>query len=137
MASITDLWPEELAAEPAQKAPGGILREPAALLGPRTNNLLEGRVETRPDPRMARLHHSFKIDCASALDFYQFDLFSLSHGVNEFYPLEALAHGKQVQLNSEADLIAWLRTVFASPETKRIIGTLLAMIEQLAGVAGR
>src|ERR1035441_7936978 len=67
------------------------------------------------------------------LDFYQYPLFSVSHGVNEFYPLEVTAYGVPARLMSEDDFARWLRTVFASSETKRIIGTLLAMVEQPAG----
>ena len=135
MASIPDLWPQELAAKPAQKAPGTILREQAALLGPRVNNLLEGRVETGPHPNSPKyFYHSFKI-VVPALDFYQFELFSLSHGIKDFYPLDAAAHGKGARLNTEAELVEWMRAVFASPETKRIIGTLLAMVDQPAGAS--
>jgi hypothetical protein len=132
MASLQNLWPKEVAAMPAQRSPGAILREQAALLGPRVNNLLEGRVETGPHPHDTKFHHSFKI-VVPALDFYQYELFSLSHGVKEFYPLDAVAHGKGAHLKTEAELVEWLRAVFASHETKRIIGTLLAMVEPPAG----
>ena len=132
MASIPDLWPEELAAKPAQKSPGAILREQAALLGRRVDNLIEGQVTTRPDRTGARFEHIFKI-LVPTLDFYQYPLFSVSHGVNEFYPLEVTAYGVPARLMSEDDFVRWLRTVFASSETKRIIGTLLAMVEQPAG----
>jgi hypothetical protein len=133
MASIPDLWPEELAVMPAQKSPGAILREQAAMLGPRVNNLLTGRVETRSDPSGAKFQHTFII-VVPALDFYRFELFFVVHGVREFYPLDAFAHGSGVQLASEAELVEWLRAVFASSETKRIIGTLLATIERPAEV---
>lgn len=118
---------------PAQKSPGAILREQPAPLGPRVNNLLQGRVEARSDPSGAKFRHTFRI-VLPALDFYQLELFFVLHGVKEFYPLDASAHGNAAQLASEAELVEWLRAVFASSETKRIIGTLLATIEQPAGL---
>ena len=134
MASTPDLWPKELAAKPAQKSPVAILREQAAMLGRRVNNLIEGQVTTRPDRIHDGFEHIFKI-VVPTLDFYEYPLFSVSHGVDKFYPLEVTAYGVPARLTSEDDFVAWLRAVFASSETKRIIGTLLAMLEQSGGAS--
>jgi hypothetical protein len=132
MALVEDLWPKQLAAKPAQKSPAAILKEQAALLGRRVNNLIEGQVTTKPDRTGTKFEHIFKI-VVPTLDFYQYPLFSVSHGVGEFYPLDVTAYGVPAQKQSEDEFVAWLRAVFASSETKRIIGMLLAMIEQPAG----
>ena len=131
---IPDLWPE---IEQSQVVPPvAILREQAALLGKKTNHLLEGRVITRPTGD-GRFTHLFCI-VAPALDDYTYKLFEIVHGANQ-YPVEAAGLERPgdlprigpaiVHLASEQELLDHIRKILNSDGTKRVIGSLLAQIK--------
>lgn len=110
---MDDLWPNDIS-ETSLKAPGTILKQQAAFLGSKTNNLIEAKVEakveTNPLPRYAgallsknwveaalgeessdqpeRVNqffvHSFYI-AAPTLD-YRYKLFSIQNPI-DFYPV--------------------------------------------------
>jgi hypothetical protein len=141
---ISNLWPADLAPT-LERTPLTILKEQAVRLGAMTKNLLEGHVDTTrvPDatsPEQLAFRHSFKV-VAPTLDGYAWELLVVKHRL-EPYPLVAHFYGRPSrwksepesrELNSEAEFIDYLRQVFASEETRGIIGTLLAQI----GSSGR
>ena len=123
---IPDLWPD---IEQSQVVPPvAILREQAALLGKKTNHLLEGRVVST-NTGYGGFVHSFYI-VAPTLDDYEYKLFQIEHGVN-LYPVdtngEPPRYSKAV-LASEQDLLDYIRRILNSDDTKRVIGSLLAQI---------
>jgi hypothetical protein len=125
---IPDLWPE---IEQTQVVPPvAILREQAALLGQKTNYLLQGRVQTTVDLH-GRFVHSFYI-VAPALDDYTYKLFEVKHDANQ-YPVEADSLGRTgpltVDLNSEQQLLDHIRKILNSDKTKRVVGSLLAQVK--------
>jgi hypothetical protein len=135
--SIPNLWPTDLAPT-VERTPLTILKEQAAQLGAQTKNLLEGRVDTMmlPDSRQAGpvvFRHAFSI-IAPLLGDYRYELLVVAHKL-ESYPLTAHFYGRPSgkpegkELASEAEFIDYLREVFASAETRRIIGTLLAQVQ--------
>ncbi|MGA2882349.1 MAG: hypothetical protein ABSG13_25630 [Bryobacteraceae bacterium] len=118
MAAHADLWGE--IAPSAVRTPVSILREQAALLGVKTNHLVEGQVETQISGRT--FYHSFNL-VVPALENYSYELFKIYHGVN-IYPVHV---GPQIDaLANEEAFVTWLGQKLSSPETKRIIGNLLA-----------
>jgi hypothetical protein len=132
---IPDLWPE---IEQSQVVPPvAILRGQAALLGKKTNHLLEGRVVST-STGYGFFVHSFYI-VAPALDDYTYKLFEISHGADPYPVLVpglphrgALGYGVPVeapQLASEQELLDYIRKILNSDETKRVIGSLLAQIK--------
>lgn len=145
---IPDLWPE--IEQSREVPPVAILREQAALLGKKTNHLLEGRVGTAVTPE-GRFVHSFYI-VAPALDDYTYKLFEIEHGANP-YPVEAAGLERPgalphvgpaceadevefmspvnigVSLESEQELLDHIRKILNSDGTKRVIGNLLAQIK--------
>ena len=123
---IPDLWPSDLS--PATiVTPVAILREQAAKVGARTNDLLEGRVTTRVQGK-TRFMHYFSV-VAPSLDNYAYQLLEVTHEA-EPYPLLAHCTTDQAwrELHSEDEFLAYLREVFSSEETKRVIGALLAQV---------
>jgi hypothetical protein len=116
---IPDLWPE---IEQAQVVPPvAILREQAALLGKKTNHLLEGRVVTRTAG--GQFHHSFYI-LAPALDEYTYKLFELTHDEN-LYPV----HVGVTTLNSQQELVDRIREILNSDKAKKVVSSLLAQVK--------
>jgi hypothetical protein len=131
--AIPNLWPTDLAPTVA-RTPLTILKEQAAQLGAMTKNLLEGRVETVAQPaggdRVFR--HRFII-VAPSIDSYAFLLLEVSHKL-EPYPARATFYGRPgdtpafKEVASEDEFVDYLRTVFASDATRRVIGALLAQV---------
>jgi len=121
MATRTDFWGD---IEPAQvRTPAAILREQAALLGTKTQNLVEARVETDID-QWHEFNHRFLL-VVPALSNYSYQLFRVEHGVN-LYPVRV--DRESLRLENEEAFIEWLRRTLSSAETKRIIGNLLAQV---------
>ena len=132
-----DLWPDELATAERQP-PVAILRTQAALLGRKTRNLVIGRVTT-PSVGQAFFSHLARTQflyvfqlVAPALNDYTYDLFSIGHGV-DLYPVELEFHaaeGTKIESASEEEFIQVLKGVLSAPETKRVIGALLAQSQE-------
>lgn len=133
--AIPSLWPTDLAPT-VERTPLVILKEQATQLGTQTKNLLVGRVETFTSMQEwdRIFQHVFSI-VAPTLDNYRYRLLDVSHGI-EPYPLTArLFVGpasnltREQKLSSEEEFLAFLRTAFASVETRTIIGALLAQVQ--------
>jgi hypothetical protein len=127
--AIPDLWPD---IEQSQVVPPvAILREQAAALGKKTSYLLNGRVSTRTEG--TRFVHSFYI-VAPALDDYSYALFSIEHGPDQ-YPvylpgLQAKRLGRTNNvIESDKELIDYIRDVLNSDNTKKVVGSLLAQVK--------
>src|SRR5438067_362556 len=118
MAAKTDYWGEITKSE--VRAPVTILREQAALLGTKTRYLVEAHVETVKYG--TSFMHKFNL-VVPALDGYTYELFKVSHGI-EIYPVRVST--LDVELQNEAEFLAWLGNALSSDETKRIIANLLA-----------
>jgi hypothetical protein len=103
-----------------------VLKQQAALLGKHTSNLLEARVVTLPAPGGFR--HVFLILIPTL--GYQHELFNVTHDL-KLYPVN-VTQGNGVpneSLESEDDLVAWLKLVLNSAETRRILSTLMVQAE--------
>jgi hypothetical protein len=121
MAAQPDLWGEIVPL--AERTPVSILREQAALLGQKTKNLMEARVITssRGD---GTLMHSFTLVVPSLS--YSFQLFQVYHKLTSLYPLRV--SDMKEELPTEQAFIDWLGSRLSSPETKKLIGNLLAQV---------
>jgi hypothetical protein len=126
--TIPDLWPQEEFGALGELPPVTILREQATHLGERTHNLVEAQVRTTAPSADHFLHH-FEL-VAPALDNYTYPLFSVAHDIRlypltvDFHPSSSLSEGFKAQTQEE--FLDRLRTIFASPETKRIIQALIS-----------
>jgi hypothetical protein len=125
-----DLWPSDLGIA-SIVTPAAILRAQAALLGEKTKGVLEAVVETSSVGDQIR--HQFVIK-VPALGYYRYVLFVVRHPI-DLYPvvidedaarLPGIIPIEGMRLQDEDALRAWLRRVFASDATKRIIANLYA-----------
>jgi len=119
-----DLWAPDLTTT-EQVTPVAILRQQAALLGPKTSNLLGGAVDTVA--RGDKFIHRFYI-VAPGLDDYRYMLFEVSHGMDP-YPVTTTFRKFQRELDTEGGFLEWLKDMLSSEETRRIVSTLIAQTQ--------
>jgi hypothetical protein len=126
MATKNDLWGKIVPV--AQRTPVSILREQAALLGQKTKNLVEAKVETSSAANRT-LVHSFTI-VVPPLDYYKYELFRVAHSPSSLYPV-TVRDGKERELSTEEDFIGWLGRKLSSSETIKLVQILLAQVNQV------
>jgi hypothetical protein len=119
MATQTDFWGEIVPAE--VRTPVAILREQAALLGSKTQNVVEAKVSTQA--QSGKFYHRFRL-VVPALD-YTYELFKITTGVNP-YPVTVDALLDGTEFKTEEAFTNWLKAKLSSAETKQIISNLLA-----------
>ena len=138
---MRDLWPDDIAYVKT-KAPVAILREQASLLGQKTQNLVEAKVETQDSIQPEIFAYNFYI-VAPALGYYRFLLFTIAHSI-ELYPLEmridekifwdvfsdasvfSIVDEEKLKIGSEDEFLQVLKKIFDAGKTRRIISVLLA-----------
>jgi hypothetical protein len=128
---IPDLWPKEIGAESSVVTPLAVLRTAAAQLGERTQQLIVGDVEQGLYGN-DKFRLNFYIEVPS-LDHYRFKLFTVEHDIDSFYPATGRVASPsiarpEVDLPSEEELQDWLKHVFASPRTTKLVNTLLQQL---------
>jgi hypothetical protein len=103
--------------------PARMMREQASLLGRKTENVVEATVDTTTN--RGDFVHSFDL-VVPALDHYTYELFRIRHGV-DLYPVYVDSPSfKQVELKTKDAFKAWLQERLSSPDTKRIVVSLVA-----------
>jgi hypothetical protein len=107
----------------AIRTPVSILREQAGLLGPKTHNLIEAKVETEAGEGDGFMHSFYLV--VPALDNYRYRLFKIYHPIG-LYPVQVA--GQDVRLQTEETFNEWLRERLSSEQTKRIVANLLAQV---------
>lgn len=123
MAAQTDFWGELGTAE--LRTPVTIMREQAALLGAKTQNVIEASVRTDTSIVNWFVHHFDLI--VPSMDNYSYELFRVQHQI-ELYPVYTTVPSVgQLQLETEEQFREWLRGKLSSSETKRIIANLLSL----------
>jgi hypothetical protein len=117
------LWPDDFGTTQTTP-PVVILKEQAALLGPLTKNIVEGRVRSMQDG--GRFMHDLFL-FAPALSNYSYELVRMWHDL-DFYPADLiyLPTSSRAKANTEAELKDHLRTFFAEPKTRSIISALIS-----------
>lgn len=121
-----DLWPDDISQPADIQTPLFILKEQAAFLGQKTNNLVEGQVAT--DPTNTGFIHTFYL-VAPALGGYKYGLFKVAHPI-DLYPASINFEGKWVTTKSQEEFIEQLKEVFAHNKTKSVIQALKAQSQQ-------
>jgi hypothetical protein len=115
-----DLWPDDIG-QTNIITPVSILREQAAALGGKTDNLVTAEVISSSDA--TNFTHTFQL-LAPALS-YKYQLFYVRHAIT-LYPVQGIYKGAVRTLSNESELIQWLGEVLASIETKTVIRALIA-----------
>lgn len=116
-----DLWPESFGSIEVE-IPLQILRKQAALVGPKTGNIVVGNVLRTLDEE-GDFQLSFYL-VAPALDNYQYKLFSVWHGIG-LYPVNTMNVRPALKFKNAEDFKKYLRSTFASKETLNIIRSLI------------
>jgi hypothetical protein len=124
-----DLWPEDLETVDL-RTPVALLKEQAALLGPKTKNLVVGRVETgvvdAPSGNLPQLRHRLEV-YAPALQYAR-TILVVRHPIDQMYPVALSSdyfEGSR-SCQDEAELTAALREIFHLPEVTRLLHSMLA-----------
>jgi hypothetical protein len=120
-----DLWPDDFGTMDTP-SPGPLLREQAAQLGRRTNNVVEAEVEIKVETDFLgtdRLVHRFYLK--APLLSYHYLLFTVMHEVAEEYPVEIVHDNLGGSCDSHNTLVERLKEIFSSASTKKIIATLV------------
>jgi hypothetical protein len=118
MTNDDDLWPSDLVAE-IPRTPMNILREQAAALGKRTNNIVQAKVKGYTDDA-----NDFILEFnlfVPTLSNYKYTLFTIWHD-EALYPV----HFQQQTFEGEEDLRKWLRETFRSARVVKIVRALVA-----------
>ena len=129
-----DLWPADLAEAPVQ-SPVAILRKQAEALSRRTSSALMASVSTieytRPFyPGSERWKPCFAhrlVLRVPRLEDYELVLLTVYQNLNDYPLLAAISEEDGTFLDSEAALVEWLRTAFASPQTRQVLSTLMGI----------
>ena len=127
MGDIPVLWPEDFGEAEHVVTPFSILKQQATALADRTGGELEGRVTRRADDEGDFLY-SFRI-LAARLN-YSYELFTAWHDPVANYPIHCRFRGDTTNCENQNQLVEWLKRVFSSNETKRVITSLLAQLHE-------
>ena len=149
MANVTkDLWPDIIRMSgTSARSPVAILRQQAAYLGDKTQNIVEAEVSTSAhirslaDPETLAIRrtpgliimppydftHTFRL-VAPLLDNYKYDLFIVMHNV-VIYPLVFKYQDEDYQVGDEEEFLDRLQAVLSSEKTREIIEQLIALSE--------
>lgn len=134
---MIDLWPDDIGISSELKAPIIILREQASLLGPKTQNLVEGMVVQRPT---RELTSDFEYDfflVARALR-YRYMLFAVEHTIDQ-YPVTIRPQpsimdeirkpdqeSSEIKVESEDEFLEVLRRIFHTNSVRGVVQGILA-----------
>lgn len=132
-----DLWPDVLP-KTTLRTPLSVLREQAALLGPKTQNIVTANV-TAGRNESGELISVFQL-VAPALGGYKLAVFAMKHGVTALYPVEISSpiisrSGPTPgiwKIRNEDELLSTLREIFAHPKMIQAIQSLIAQSETAA-----
>jgi hypothetical protein len=127
MATNENLWPDDLV-EKIPRTPVHILREQATALGEKTNNVVQAKVRTNTD-RDGYFHLTFVLT-APTLQGYEYELFAVFHDEG-LYPV----HNGDDLCDDEESLKAYLKSLFSSERTKRIVRALVAQARTQSDLA--
>ena len=120
----TDFWPAGLGE--GMVTPVSILREQAALLGPKTNQLVKAEVVSQAGGESGGLLHLFLI-VVPTLDNYKYELFKAYHTVM-LYPVSIIYMNTSINLANETLFRQRLGIILGSDSTKQLINALLAQV---------
>ncbi|HYM75439.1 MAG TPA: hypothetical protein VE377_05615 [Candidatus Dormibacteraeota bacterium] len=118
-----DLWPKARF-ETDLVTPVSILRRQAALLGEKTQQLVTAYVAS--EALYNEMTHYFRL-VVPALDNYKYELFRVTHKVDQLYPLTGHVQDKNpVKITDQSDLVGWLKEVLSAESTAKRIDSLMA-----------
>ena len=124
--AVRDLWPATITATSDLVTPVALLKEQAALLGEKTQNLVVAEVSSRAGGTI--FYHNFNL-VAPALEGYRYNLFTLQHNI-DLYPVTLMTFGSVLTIQSQEELIERLREALSDERTTKVIKSLIAQVSQ-------
>jgi hypothetical protein len=122
---VRDLWPDSISSVDDVTTPVAIIKQQAAFLGRRTNNLVE--IAVRPGSAAGQdfLYYVFLV--APALGDYRYLLLQITHGV-DLYPVNVLyaPTSASSSAETEAAFLEQLQDFFTNEKTVKVIRSLIA-----------
>ena len=159
---MRSLWPDNIVTVDI-KSPVAILKEQAALLGQKTQNLVEAQVIQGRQPSIEDIRKAISMSklpapvepifvydfliTAPPLDFYAYRAFTIQHSI-DLYPVRIWADQdiqaeivpesakRIIETTSEAEFTEILGKILATEKISRVIGALLAQIEVVPPTLG-
>lgn len=131
----SDLWPDDIAEVGNLVTPLSVLKEQAALLARKTNNLLKASVVRWQDEYDDWAYGWAFYLVAPVLSDYKYLLFTLKHGA-KLYPLSIEnrpGDATALEISNQEELLAELRQIFYHTETKSVIKAMLAQVKDFGG----
>ncbi len=116
-----DLWPLDFGTVDV-KPPIVMLKQQAAVLGQRTQNILQGEVSSEQLDDNT-IYYNFYI-VSPALGNYRYKLFWVSQHIDALYPV--WMSGSEKPIEDEAALRTALMSVFGSEKTRKVVQSLMA-----------
>jgi hypothetical protein len=120
-AIIENLWPD-FTTDEIVRSPKIILREQASFLGKSTKNILTGNIRT--ESWRNQFSHSFQI-VAPNLNNYTYTLFTIVEEDIFGFPCKFQSESA-FSIKNEEELLARLKEIFSSDDTKKIINSLMS-----------
>ncbi len=120
-AIIENLWPD-FTTDEIVRNPKIILREQASFLGKSTKNILTGNIRT--ESWRNQFSHSFQI-VAPNLNNYTYTLFTIVEEDIFGFPCKFQSESS-FSIKNEEELLARLKEIFSSDDTKKIINSLMS-----------
>ncbi len=129
--TVKDLW-GELPTQDLVRDPYTILREQAALLGKKTENLLEGRVRRRR--RQSGGFMLYLDIVVPTLDNYSYTVLTVTHGL-ELYPVKMKDQGYTTEAElkeykDENQFVEALGEILISNQVRKVITNLLSYVKE-------
>lgn len=126
--AVPDLWGELPLTETA-RTPVTILREQAALLEKKTENVLQGNIHIRPSTYGNGFSASFDI-IAPSLDDYSYRVLTIDYPIS-MYPLKIREEvtGRPpmpIECSNEESFMQALGEILAHPQMKKVVASLMA-----------
>jgi len=124
MESISNLWPKDIIRPEQELTPYDILKQQAAEIEEMSDGVIKGRVGREAYNEQFAL--TFRI-FAPRLE-YSYELFTASHSF-DYYPLRCYFEGREEMITDREGFYDWLKRVFSSEKTIKIINTLRRQAE--------
>ncbi len=122
MSEIT--WPR-ITTDDIPETPEAVLASFANALSQQTNNVLKGVIATQTTSPPGRVTSYFQI-VAPLFNNYRYELFSITHGIVPFYPVNVIYKGSGHNSESAETLKSQVTVIINDKSTIEIIKSLIA-----------
>ena len=123
---VGDLWPADLV-KPLAATPLSIMKEQAARLAGKTGDLVQADVTPKVSGSAVFLNFDLVMPL---LENYRYNLITVIHSVDGFFPLTLKVLNKDVKVEDQAAFVEHIRDALSSDRVKNVIRTFVDMQSQ-------